>query len=162
MNGYFIFIMIFLQFVTCNYSWVRNRSRAGNKRRACNFNLHQSRHCGQFFFQNFSKFNKRRAFNKDVGPGKKFTINKRRVYVYSKLESMLEYFTCQLFHKILILEKQRDKNMASYAYGRWTRYLCTYVVDAFLNNLLKKNKHSRKVSFSRASSMNFRKKLTIL
>ena len=38
----------------------------------------------------------------------KFTINKRRVYIYSKLESMLEYFTCQFFHKILILEKQRD------------------------------------------------------
>ena len=33
----------------------------------------------------------------------------------------------------------------------------TYVVDA-LNNLLKKNKHSRKVNFSPASSMNFRKK----
>ena len=31
------------------------------------------------------KFNKRRAFNKAVGPGKKSEINKRRAYVYSGL-----------------------------------------------------------------------------
>ena len=31
------------------------------------------------------KFNKRRAFNKAVGPGKKFKSNKRRAYVYSGL-----------------------------------------------------------------------------
>ena len=31
------------------------------------------------------KFNKRRAFNKAVGPGKNFKINKRRGYVYSGL-----------------------------------------------------------------------------
>ena len=31
------------------------------------------------------KFNKRRAFNKVVGPGKKSKINKRRAYVYSGL-----------------------------------------------------------------------------
>ena len=31
------------------------------------------------------KFNKRRAFNKAVGPGKKSKINKRRAYVYSGL-----------------------------------------------------------------------------
>ena len=34
------------------------------------------------FFQNF---NKRRAFNKTVGNGKKSKINKRRAYVYSGL-----------------------------------------------------------------------------
>ena len=31
------------------------------------------------------KFNKRRAFNKDVGPGKRFKIDKHRAYVYSRL-----------------------------------------------------------------------------
>ena len=31
------------------------------------------------------KFDKRRAFDKAVGPGKKFKINKRRAYVYSGL-----------------------------------------------------------------------------
>ena len=31
------------------------------------------------------KFNKRRAFNKAVGPGKKSKINKHRAYVYSGL-----------------------------------------------------------------------------
>ena len=31
------------------------------------------------------KFDKRRAFNKAVGPGKKFKIDKRRAYVYSGL-----------------------------------------------------------------------------
>ena len=31
------------------------------------------------------KFNKRRAFDKTVGPGKKSKINKRRAYVYSGL-----------------------------------------------------------------------------
>ena len=31
------------------------------------------------------KFNKRRAFNKAVGPEKKSKINKRRAYVYSGL-----------------------------------------------------------------------------
>ena len=31
------------------------------------------------------KFDKRRAFNKAVGPGKKSKINKRRAYVYSGL-----------------------------------------------------------------------------
>ena len=31
------------------------------------------------------KFNKRRAFNKPVGPGKNTKINKRRAYVYSGL-----------------------------------------------------------------------------
>ena len=30
-------------------------------------------------------FNKRRAFNKAVGPGKKSKTNKRRAYVYSGL-----------------------------------------------------------------------------
>ena len=29
------------------------------------------------------KFNKRRAFDKDVGPGKESKINKHRAYVYS-------------------------------------------------------------------------------
>jgi hypothetical protein len=33
----------------------------------------------------FPKFNKRRAFNKAVGPGKDSKINKRRAYVYSGL-----------------------------------------------------------------------------
>ena len=33
----------------------------------------------------FSKFDKCRAFNKDIGPGKKSKINKRRAYVYSGL-----------------------------------------------------------------------------
>ena len=33
------------------------------------------------------KFNKRRAFNKAVGPGKKSKINKRRAYVYSGIQS---------------------------------------------------------------------------
>ena len=32
-----------------------------------------------------SKFNKCRAFNKAVGPGKKSKINKRRAHVYSGL-----------------------------------------------------------------------------
>ena len=32
--------------------------------------------------ENFSKFNKRRAFNKAVVPGKKSKINKSRAYVY--------------------------------------------------------------------------------
>ena len=31
------------------------------------------------------KFNKRRAFNKAVKPGKKSKMNKRRAYVYSGL-----------------------------------------------------------------------------
>ena len=31
------------------------------------------------------KFNKRRAFNKAVGPGNESKINKRRAYVYSGL-----------------------------------------------------------------------------
>ena len=31
------------------------------------------------------KFNKRRAFNTAVGPGKRFKINKRRNYLYSGL-----------------------------------------------------------------------------
>ena len=31
------------------------------------------------------KCNKRRAFNKAVGPGKNFKINKRRAYIYSGL-----------------------------------------------------------------------------
>ena len=31
------------------------------------------------------KFNKRMAFNKAVGPGKKSNINKRMAYVYSRL-----------------------------------------------------------------------------
>ena len=31
------------------------------------------------------KFNKSRAFNKDVGPGKKSKIDKRSVYVYPGL-----------------------------------------------------------------------------
>ena len=31
------------------------------------------------------KFNKSRAFNRAVGPGKKSKINKRRAYVYSGL-----------------------------------------------------------------------------
>jgi hypothetical protein len=34
-------------------------------------------------WKTFKKFNKRRAFNKAVGPGKKFKINKHRAYVYS-------------------------------------------------------------------------------
>ena len=33
----------------------------------------------------FSKFNKRRAFNKTVWRGKKAKINKHRAYVYSGL-----------------------------------------------------------------------------
>ena len=33
----------------------------------------------------FSKSNKRRAFNKALGPGKDSKINKRRAYVYSGL-----------------------------------------------------------------------------
>ena len=33
------------------------------------------------------KSNKRRAFNKAVGPGKKSKINKRRAYIYSGLQS---------------------------------------------------------------------------
>ena len=31
------------------------------------------------------KFNKRGAFNKNIGPGKKYKINKRRAFVYSGL-----------------------------------------------------------------------------
>ena len=34
-----------------------------------------------------SKFDKSRAFNKAVGPGKKSKINKCRAYVYSGLQS---------------------------------------------------------------------------
>ena len=48
----------------------------------------QSRHCCcfiTFLVQNFPKFNKRRAFNKAVGPEKKYKINKRRAFVYSGL-----------------------------------------------------------------------------
>ena len=33
--------------------------------------------------EEITKFNKRRAFNKAVGPGEKSNINKRRAYVYS-------------------------------------------------------------------------------
>ena len=33
------------------------------------------------------KFDKRKASNKAVGPGKKYKINKRRAYVYSGLLS---------------------------------------------------------------------------
>jgi hypothetical protein len=33
--------------------------------------------------ENNPKFDKRRAFKKAVGPGKKYKINKRRAYVYS-------------------------------------------------------------------------------
>jgi hypothetical protein len=35
--------------------------------------------------KNIPKFNKRRAFNKAVGPGKKSKINNLRAYVYSGL-----------------------------------------------------------------------------
>ena len=35
--------------------------------------------------ENFLKFNKRKALNKEVGIGKKSTIDKRRAYVYSGL-----------------------------------------------------------------------------
>ena len=35
--------------------------------------------------ENIPKFNKRRAYNKAVGPGKKFKINKCRAYVYTGL-----------------------------------------------------------------------------
>ena len=45
--------------------------------------LRQSRNCCHFIKKdllNFSKFNKRRAFNKAVGPGKNSKINKRRAY----------------------------------------------------------------------------------
>ena len=45
------------------------------------------------------KFNKRRAFNKAVGPGKISKINKRRDYVYSGLESNLFY---KLFFVLLL------------------------------------------------------------
>ena len=38
--------------------------------------------------EKISKFDKRRAFNKAVGPGKNSKINKRRAYVYSGLQSM--------------------------------------------------------------------------
>ena len=44
------------------------------------------------------KFNKRRAFNKAVGPGKKFKINERRAYVYYGLQSM-EFRRKQLWFK---------------------------------------------------------------
>ena len=36
-------------------------------------------------WKKFQKSNKRRAFNKAVGPGKESKINKRRAYVYSGL-----------------------------------------------------------------------------
>jgi hypothetical protein len=35
--------------------------------------------------EKISKFDKRRAFNKAVGPGKNSKIKKRRAYVYSGL-----------------------------------------------------------------------------
>ena len=35
--------------------------------------------------ETFPTFNMRRAFNKAVGPGKKYKINKHRAYVYSGL-----------------------------------------------------------------------------
>ena len=35
--------------------------------------------------EKFQNFNKPRAFNKTVGPGKNFKINKRRAYVYPGL-----------------------------------------------------------------------------
>ena len=38
--------------------------------------------------EKIAKFNKRRAFTKAVGPGKKSKNNKRRAYVYSGLQSM--------------------------------------------------------------------------
>ena len=50
------------------------------------------------------KFNKRRASNKAVRPGKKSKINKRRAYVYSGLQSSknsspLVYYICTFFQE---------------------------------------------------------------
>ena len=36
-------------------------------------------------WKTFQNFNKRRAFNRAVGPGEKSKINKRRAYLYSGL-----------------------------------------------------------------------------
>ena len=47
------------------------------------------------------KFNKHRAFNKAVGPGKKSKINKRRAYVYSGLQSRFDLGTVKLGDKEL-------------------------------------------------------------
>ena len=38
-----------------------------------------------YAMEKIPKFNKRRAFDKDVGPGKESKINKHRAYVYSGL-----------------------------------------------------------------------------
>ena len=69
----------------------KNKCRALNKHRHQNVNsfLHPSKHCGHFFFilfiQNLPKSNEPRAFNMAEGTRKKTKINKRRVYVYSRL-----------------------------------------------------------------------------
>ena len=55
----------------------------------CKFML-QKNHQTRKYLQTLGKipkFNKRRAFNKAVGPGKKSKINKPRAYVYSGLQS---------------------------------------------------------------------------
>ena len=41
--------------------------------------------------EKISKFNKFRDINKTVGPGKKYEINKRRSYVYSGLQNMVNH-----------------------------------------------------------------------
>ena len=43
--------------------------------------------------EKMSKFDKRRAFNKAVGPGKKSKINKRRAYVYITIFEF-NFITC--------------------------------------------------------------------
>ena len=49
--------------------------------------LQKNHQTGKYLYamEKISKFNKRRAFNKAVGPGKISEINKRRAYVYSRL-----------------------------------------------------------------------------
>jgi hypothetical protein len=59
--------------VGCGKFGKKNKRRALNKRKASE----SRRYCHFTFIQNFPNFDKRRAFNKAVGPGKKSKIDKR-------------------------------------------------------------------------------------
>ena len=50
-------------------------------------------------------FNKRRAFNKAVGPGKNSKINKCRAYVYSGLKNSGPFFTVKYPFQIMFTMK---------------------------------------------------------
>ena len=58
----------------------------------CEFMLQKTHQTWKYLqiLRKIPKFNKRRAFNKAVGPGKKYKINKRRAYIYSGLKSILK------------------------------------------------------------------------